>query len=67
MAAPPGVAENTPVAEVDERLTVSAVVVGLPKMSCSWTVIGPMLAVLDAIADNGFDVMEKAYGGAGAT
>ncbi len=46
--------------EVDERLTVSATVVGLPNMSCSWTVIGPMLAELDAIADNGFEMMEKA-------
>ena len=55
--APPGVAENTAVPlELEERLTVSATVVGLPNGSCSWTVIGPMLAELDAIADNGFEV-----------
>ena len=60
MAAPPGVAEKTPVPELDDRLTVSATVVGLPNLSCSWTVIGPMLVELDAMADNGLEVMEKA-------
>ena len=66
MAAPPGGGrEHAVPVDVDERLTVSAVVVGLPNMSCSWTVIGPMLAVLDAMADSGFEVIEKAYGGAG--
>src|ERR1700690_757786 len=43
------VAEKTAVPVLlDPRVTVSAVVVGLPKLSCSWTVIGPRLAVDDA-------------------
>ena len=68
MGAPPGVAENTVVpVELDERLTVSATVVGLPNGSCSWTVIGPMLAELDAMADAGFEVKTNWEGGAART
>ena len=44
---PFNVAENTPPVEVEDRLTVSAAVVGLPLLSCSWTVNGPSLAVVD--------------------
>src|ERR1019366_1234167 len=68
MAAPPGVAEKTAVpVEFDERLTVSATVVGFPNATCSWTVMGPMLAVAEAIAAVGLEVMTNAEGAAGAT
>jgi hypothetical protein len=51
------VAENTAVPAVfDDKLTVSAVVVGFPNWSCSWTVIGPKLAVEDAAPDTADDV-----------
>ena len=44
MAEPPEVAANECVPlELEARLTVSAVVVRLPKASCSWTVMGPMV------------------------
>ena len=52
-AVPPEVAANLVVPpELEVSVTVSAVVVGLPLTSCSWTVIGPMLAVALADADN---------------
>ena len=38
-------------------MTVSAVVVGLPLASCSWTVIGPRLAVELTLADSAVEVM----------
>ena len=33
------------------KFTVSAVVLTLPKASCSWTVIGPSVALLEAPPD----------------
>ena len=55
---PPEEAENWPVpVEFELRVTVSAVVVGLPEASCSWTVIGPRVALVDAAPDTCVEVM----------
>src|SRR5580698_4209594 len=68
VAGPPGVAENTAVPVLfEERLTVSAAVVGLPYASCSWTVIGPTLAPEDAVPDWGLDVKANCAEGAAVT
>ena len=49
---PPEVAANSLVpVELDERLTVSAVVEALPNASRSCTVIGPNVGLLDAAPD----------------
>jgi hypothetical protein len=49
VAVPPEVAEKTGVPlESELRFTISALVDGLPKASCSWTVIGPRDAPDDA-------------------
>ena len=54
---PFGVSENTAVPlEFDVKLTVSAVVVGLPLASSSWTVIGPKLALDDAAPETADEV-----------
>ena len=52
MVPPPEVAANSWVpAEFDDRLTVNAVVLTLPKASCSCTVIGPSVALLEVVPD----------------
>ena len=57
---PPEAAANSLVpAELEARVTDWAVVVGLFRASCSWTVIGPRVAVADAAPDTAVDV--KAY------
>ena len=48
---PPDVAEKIPMPELDDRLTVSAMVVGFPSASCSWTVMGPRVGEDDAVPD----------------
>ena len=54
MAAPPEVAANSWVpAELDDKLTVSAVVLTLPKASCSCTVIGPNVGLAETPPDTG--------------
>jgi hypothetical protein len=58
MALPDEVAENLAVpAEFEPKVTVSAVVVGLPKASCSWTVSGPKVALAEAVPERGVEVM----------
>ena len=56
MAEPPEVAENFAPDELDAKVTVSLAVVGLPKASCSWTVIGPSAALDDAGPETGVEV-----------
>ena len=57
MDEPPEVAANVAVpVELDERVTVSAVVVELANESCSVTVIGPMAADDDATPDTAVEV-----------
>src|ERR1700684_230109 len=49
MPVPPEVAENLAVpVEFELKVTVSAVVVGLPSASCSWTASGPRVAEAEA-------------------
>jgi hypothetical protein len=63
-AVPPEVAEKMYVpVELEPRFTVSAVVAGLPNASCSWTVIGPRLAVCVAVPDTGLDVKANCEAG----
>jgi hypothetical protein len=67
-ALPPEVAENVYApGELEARVTVSAVVEGLPNGSCSATVIGPRVAVGDAAPDTGLDVTANWEGGAAVT
>ena len=63
MALPDEVAENLAVpAEFEPKVTVSAVVVGLPKASCSWTVSGPKVALAEAVPERGVEVMTNWLG-----
>ena len=57
VAVPPKVAENDLPVELEARVTVWAVVVALPNVSCSATVIGPRVAVADAAPDTAVEVM----------
>jgi hypothetical protein len=49
--------EKTPLAELEDRVIVSAVVVGLPNWSRSATVTGPRFAVEDALPDTALEVI----------
>ena len=60
--APPEVAANLAPDEVEERVTVSAVVVTLPNASCSCTVSGPSVALADAGPDTAVEVMTSLAG-----
>ena len=63
MALPDEVAENLAVpVELEPKVTVSAVVVGLPRASCSWTVSGPKVALAEAVPETGFEVMTNWLG-----
>src|SRR5690242_3732799 len=54
---PPEVAENlTAPAEFEDKETVMAVVVGLPNASCSCTVAGPSVELLDAVPVSAVEV-----------
>ena len=66
-AAPPDVSEKTPPDELEVRLTVAAAVVGLPKASCSWTVILPRVGEFEAVPDTAVDVKTSLAGGAMVT
>ena len=57
IAAPPKVAAKTLVPlEVEDKVTVWAVVVGLPRASCSATVMGPTVALVEAPPDTAVEV-----------
>ena len=66
---PPLVAENTAVPVVfDENVTaVVPVVVGLPKVSCRCTVMGPSVAVAEAVPDTAVEVITSFATVAGLT
>src|SRR3984957_8730133 len=59
---PQDVAHNRPPVEVEPKVAVSAPVVGLPKASCSWTVIGPRVGLEDAAPETGAEVMTNFEG-----
>ena len=65
VAVAPEVEANMPPAEVVDRATVSAVVVALPKVSCSATVIGPSVALDAAAPDTAVVVMSSLLTAAG--
>jgi hypothetical protein len=65
---PPGVAENSFVPlEFDAMVSVSAVVVGLPKLSCSWTMIDPRVALEVAVPEMALEAKTHLEGAAGVT
>ena len=65
--APPELVAKTAPPELDARVTVTGLVVGLPKASCSCTVIGPSVALDEAVPVTADVVKTSLAGGAGLT
>src|SRR5277367_6092473 len=64
MAAPPEVAANERPVEEEDKVTVSATVVGTPAAVSSVTVMGPRVALEDAAPETAVEVMTSLVGAA---